>query len=531
MTRPVAAVEPTMEDILASIRKIIAEEPAAVPASASGGGPLGVSPASVAPAPAPRAAPASLSAPERSSEPARTSQEQPHKPGGSALFGRLSEALRGPSATAPAGAPAAVPRAGVAGIDDDLADMLVDPAPRSPASLPLRDAAATRGTGLPLPTGRRESPLGGPLVSAPPPPPGRIEPSLGAFPAQAGRDSGSRPADLGTFVPARPDAPRPADPAGAPPFGRRINESAPPPDVVPPPQAPRPLPEVIAAMPAPAAASPAPAPAASPPAPATEKAAAVTAGPVATAAPMPETRMAQAGAPAAHAAATAIAATPAAPPATPSADQETTTDPDTTAAAASALSMLAKGLKASSAAMGAATEPPASEAGTSEPEDQPAAPRSSVSASGAAGPAASGPATEPTVPRDASAMRSEAPAAAPSSPAKPTAGEVVGEATAASQPPAAPAAAAAAPEVSAPIVAEPARRDEPPAAPASAPPSAISLVTAAAAGDVRTLEDTVAELLRPMLRQWLDDNMPRIVEKALRVEIAGRPKPPAGPAS
>jgi cell pole-organizing protein PopZ len=37
---------------------------------------------------------------------------------------------------------------------------------------------------------------------------------------------------------------------------------------------------------------------------------------------------------------------------------------------------------------------------------------------------------------------------------------------------------------------------------------------------VRTLEDTVADLLRPMLKQWLDTNMPRIVEKALRVELA-----------
>jgi cell pole-organizing protein PopZ len=31
-----------------------------------------------------------------------------------------------------------------------------------------------------------------------------------------------------------------------------------------------------------------------------------------------------------------------------------------------------------------------------------------------------------------------------------------------------------------------------------------------------------------MLRQWLDDNMPRIVERALRVEMAkARPKPKA----
>lgn len=40
----------------------------------------------------------------------------------------------------------------------------------------------------------------------------------------------------------------------------------------------------------------------------------------------------------------------------------------------------------------------------------------------------------------------------------------------------------------------------------------------------RTLEDTVAELLRPMLREWLDANMPRIVEKALRVELASSAK-------
>jgi cell pole-organizing protein PopZ len=42
---------------------------------------------------------------------------------------------------------------------------------------------------------------------------------------------------------------------------------------------------------------------------------------------------------------------------------------------------------------------------------------------------------------------------------------------------------------------------------------------------VRTLEDTVTDLLRPMLRQWLDANMPRIVEKALRVELAEGVKP------
>jgi cell pole-organizing protein PopZ len=40
------------------------------------------------------------------------------------------------------------------------------------------------------------------------------------------------------------------------------------------------------------------------------------------------------------------------------------------------------------------------------------------------------------------------------------------------------------------------------------------------AGGIRTLEDTVADLLRPLLREWLENNMPRIVENALRIEVA-----------
>lgn len=39
-----------------------------------------------------------------------------------------------------------------------------------------------------------------------------------------------------------------------------------------------------------------------------------------------------------------------------------------------------------------------------------------------------------------------------------------------------------------------------------------------AAGEA--FDDTVSELLRPMLRKWLESNMPRIVEKALRKELA-----------
>jgi cell pole-organizing protein PopZ len=37
--------------------------------------------------------------------------------------------------------------------------------------------------------------------------------------------------------------------------------------------------------------------------------------------------------------------------------------------------------------------------------------------------------------------------------------------------------------------------------------------------NARTLEDLVKEMLRPMLRSWLDDNLPGLVEKIVRAEI------------
>jgi cell pole-organizing protein PopZ len=53
---------------------------------------------------------------------------------------------------------------------------------------------------------------------------------------------------------------------------------------------------------------------------------------------------------------------------------------------------------------------------------------------------------------------------------------------------------------------------------AGAAPSIAQSVVNALPGGARTLEDTVAELLRPMLKEWLDENMPRIVQKALQKE-------------
>ncbi len=60
-----------------------------------------------------------------------------------------------------------------------------------------------------------------------------------------------------------------------------------------------------------------------------------------------------------------------------------------------------------------------------------------------------------------------------------------------------------------------------PAAQAASAEVSTPTVTASLSPDgVQTLENTVAELLRPLLRQWLAENMPRIVEKALRIEMA-----------
>jgi cell pole-organizing protein PopZ len=42
---------------------------------------------------------------------------------------------------------------------------------------------------------------------------------------------------------------------------------------------------------------------------------------------------------------------------------------------------------------------------------------------------------------------------------------------------------------------------------------------AAQARDGRTLEEVVSELLRPMLKAWLDDNLPDLVESLVRAEI------------
>jgi cell pole-organizing protein PopZ len=46
-----------------------------------------------------------------------------------------------------------------------------------------------------------------------------------------------------------------------------------------------------------------------------------------------------------------------------------------------------------------------------------------------------------------------------------------------------------------------------------------SLAHVVLGGNARTLEDLVKEMLRPMLKSWLDDNLPSMVERIVRAEI------------
>jgi cell pole-organizing protein PopZ len=76
---------------------------------------------------------------------------------------------------------------------------------------------------------------------------------------------------------------------------------------------------------------------------------------------------------------------------------------------------------------------------------------------------------------------------------------------------------------------EPRRQAPPPAAPdsgliSSATVSAVdsafnSLAYTVIGQNARTLEDLVKEMLRPLLKSWLDDNLPGMVERIVRAEI------------
>lgn len=71
---------------------------------------------------------------------------------------------------------------------------------------------------------------------------------------------------------------------------------------------------------------------------------------------------------------------------------------------------------------------------------------------------------------------------------------------------------------------EPVPEPAPQPAPVAAQPPALPDVSHAQHA-TEAVDDAAAQLLRPMLRQWLQDNMPKIVEKALLSEVQGSPIP------
>jgi uncharacterized protein len=82
------------------------------------------------------------------------------------------------------------------------------------------------------------------------------------------------------------------------------------------------------------------------------------------------------------------------------------------------------------------------------------------------------------------------------------------------------------------VVVPPAVPPQPAVAPAAVAPDLLSQAASASVasafaslsstmltGNARTLEDLMKDMLRPMLKTWLDDNLPSIVEKLVRAEI------------
>jgi cell pole-organizing protein PopZ len=86
--------------------------------------------------------------------------------------------------------------------------------------------------------------------------------------------------------------------------------------------------------------------------------------------------------------------------------------------------------------------------------------------------------------------------------------------------PAAPAPIAPAPRATFEVPLEPSAQSFLSSSTATAVESAFnSLASTVLSNNARTLEDLVKEMLRPMLKSWLDDNLPTMVERLVKAEI------------
>lgn len=537
MTRAQKASDATLDEILASIRRIIAEEPEgtrplaspkpklptadvasepglemtpkpsatspageprgeAVAASLSSLRPGGVRPPpATAPTIEPKPTPmlgddlldlvADDAGPGRADNPAKT-----EAPALDPAFGRLADALGGnrrampvPPAPviAPAGRPAAAPRPQASATPpqaarpvDDLSDLLDDgAAAETPSPANGSDAAAAAPASVTsAATAARQIETPSPAEATPPM---RRE-------AESGRTIPRRTIDLGAIVPARDEAIPAVRPAAK-------SEPAPAPSLMTPsPGAPAVPADLSGTLPRPSSQSRA-----------MDKMLSARIASATVKAPPPEP---EAKGP------VVIAAMPApAPAAVDSPDAAagngvSTDEADAAnlvADAESAFDLLAAGL-AGSATAAAAPEPMPGPAPAPAP-----APIAAVAAAIAVPPPVEAPAS-------ALSRRPAVSTAEPELPPSPPAPAAVAATAPAAEPlSAAPVPAAAAPAApGSPSVAMT-------VAPAPQAPAAVALPPVVG---VRTIEDMVAELLRPMLREWLAENMPRMVEKALRIELA-----------
>ena len=536
MSRPEAAMEPSMEEILASIRKIISEEPAT----------------SVRPKPVDRPAPMAGSP----SEPATARRPEP--PRASIEWSVPSDPEKAPPApSSPRAAPAVPPppaQPAIAASDFDPADPFAaphvppspiqatdtpPPAPAQTARRPEGDSNALYGRlAEALRTGSEPRATTAPANKAPPPTSAApvlddLDDLLSDTPAppQSTGDvkaSEKPPAmDLGAVIPSRGQAP------GA---DQEPDTSASLPDAASAPDAPQENPymsarsealkkKMLEARTGRTAASgreelspdDIPAEAEAPQtislsaSPADDQPATASDGPV-------EIELAAGDA---ERAATADA----------DVGQEHIDDPEGSEAVKSAFGALVAGLAASSASAGLKAEEQAPPSVVRKVEPDKGADRAEIAAqddgTGDAQGASAGHSTPDAAPAPkviaASLPFSTAAAVSKPDPAQ------ADFATASSKPEPKPASDQPAPAATPPADAKSAEAD-----PASAQPVPAGLPQVAASSElvsglpgqagtavgVRTVEDIVAELLRPMLREWLAENMPRMVEKALRIELA-----------
>lgn len=537
MSRPEAAMEPSMEEILASIRKIISEEPATSvrPKPVDRPAPMAASPSEPAtarrpepprasiewsvpsdpekapPAPSsPRAAPA---VPPPPASPAISASDfdpadpfaAPHVPpsaiqatdtpppepaqtarrpegDSNALYGRLAEALRSgaePRATTTAPANKAPPPTSAAPVLDDLDDLLSDtPArPQATGDVKASEKPPAMDLGAVIPSrgqapGADQEPVTSAILpdAASPPDAPQENPYMSArtealkkkmLEARTGRTAASGREELSPD-----DAPAEAE-----------------------------APQAISLLASPADDQPA------------------------TASDEPvEIELAVGDA---ERAATADA----------DVGQDHIDDPEGSEAVKSAFGALVAGLAASSASTGLKAEEQAPPSVVRQDEPDKGADRAETAAQDDGAGDAQGASAGHSAPDAAPAPKVVAaslPFATAAAVSKPDAAQA-DLAAASSKPEPKPASDQAAPLATSPADVKSAEAD-----PASAQPVAAGLPQVAASAGlvsglpgqagtavgVRTVEDIVAELLRPMLREWLAENMPRMVEKALRIELA-----------